>query len=297
MTLFYSSPPFVGKWSVFFCFLASIINLSALAETPFVSTATPAHLRTEKAFAETTISGRVTDATTNEALAGCSVLLKGTQKGTTTDANGDYKIVVPDGNAVLIFGFIGFVSQEVNVGNRSTINVALKAAASELSQVVVIGYGSASKKDMTGSVKSIKSTDFNRGIINSPEQLLQGKVAGVNVTSASGEPGSVQNITIRGPGGVRTGSTPLFVLDGIALDNSSTGGATNPLNFLNPQDIESIDVLKDASATAIYGSRGANGVVLITTKKGKAGSSTFTISSNLGISNLARPLPVFSADE
>ncbi|WP_229311066.1 SusC/RagA family TonB-linked outer membrane protein [Larkinella soli] len=244
-----------------------------------------------------TVSGRVTDAGTNEALAGCTVVLKGTQRGTTTDANGDYKIVVPDGNAVLVFGFIGFVSQEVPVNNRSTINISLKATANELSQVVVIGYGSATKKDMTGAVKSIKSTEFNRGIINSPEQLLQGKVAGVNVTSASGEPGGVQNITIRGPGGVRTGSTPLFVLDGIALDNSSTGGATNPLNFLNPQDIESIDVLKDASATAIYGSRGANGVVLITTKKGRSGAGTINVSSSLGISNLARPLEVFSADE
>ncbi|GAB3342772.1 TonB-dependent receptor [Larkinella ripae] len=251
----------------------------------------------EKPAADITVSGRVTDATTNEALAGCSVVLKGTQRGTTTDANGDYRIAVPDANAVLVFGFIGFVSQEVPVNNQSTLNVTLKASASELSQVVVIGYGSASKKDMTGAVKSIKSTEFNKGIINSPEQLLQGKVAGVNVTSASGEPGANQNITIRGPGGVRTGSTPLFVLDGIALDNSGTGGGTNPLNFLNPQDIESIDVLKDASATAIYGSRGANGVVLITTKKGKAGFSTFNVSSSLGISNLTRALPVFSADE
>ncbi|WP_460636461.1 SusC/RagA family TonB-linked outer membrane protein [Larkinella harenae] len=256
----------------------------------------PAAMGQEKA-AELTVSGRVTDATTNEALAGCSVVLKGTQRGTTTDANGDYRIAVPDAGAVLVFGFIGFTSQEIPVNGRTSINVLLKGAASELSQVVVIGYGSASKKDMTGAVKSIKSTDFNKGIINSPEQLLQGKVAGVNVTSASGEPGSNQSITIRGPGGVRTGSTPLFVLDGIALDNSSTGGATNPLNFLNPQDIESIDVLKDASATAIYGSRGANGVVLITTKKGKAGFSTFNISSSVGISHLTRALPVFSADE
>ncbi|WP_332369537.1 TonB-dependent receptor [Spirosoma telluris] len=253
------------------------------------------HIHGENPLADITISGRVTDASTNEALAGCTVVLKGSQKGTTTDSNGDYKIAVPDGNVTLVFGFIGFVSQEVAVGGRNTINVALKASASELAQVVVIGYGSASQKDMTGSVKSIKSADFNRGIINSPEQLLQGKVAGVNVTSASGEPGGTQNITIRGPGGVRTGSTPLFVLDGIALDNSSTGGATNPLNFLNPQDIESIDVLKDASATAIYGSRGANGVILITTKKGKAGSSTFSLSSSFGISNIARALPVFSA--
>ena len=133
--------------------------------------------------------------------------------------------------------------------------------------MVVVGYGTQEKKDVTGAVTSVKSEDFNRGVINSPEQLLQGKVAGVNVTSVSGEPGAKQTITIRGPGGVRTGSTPLFVVDGLPLDNSTTGGDTNPLNYLNPQDIESIDVLKDASATAIYGARGANGVVLITTKK------------------------------
>ncbi|WP_266367199.1 SusC/RagA family TonB-linked outer membrane protein [Tellurirhabdus rosea] len=247
--------------------------------------------------ADITVSGRVTDAATGEALAGCSVLLKGTQRGATTDAKGDYRIVVPDQNAVLVFGFIGFDAQEVPVNGRATLNVSLKPSTSELSQVVVIGYGTASKKDATGALTSLKSTDFNRGIINSPEQLLQGKVAGVNVTSASGEPGGRQSITVRGPGGVRTGSTPLFVLDGIPLDNSSTGGATNPLTFLNPQDIEAIDVLKDASATAIYGARGANGVILITTKKGKAGVSNLTLSTNLGLSRMARPLELFSADE
>ena len=258
---------------------------------------------TKSRTAEQIVTGRVTDATTNEALAGCTVLVKGTgptfrQKGATTDANGDYRIAIPDGQtATLVFGFIGFVSKEIAVGNQTVINVALSSSSAELTQVVVVGYGSTTQRETTGSIKSVKSADFNRGIINSPEQLLQGKVAGVNVTSASGEPGSTQSITIRGPGGVRTGSTPLFVLDGIPLDNSSTGGATNPLNFLNPQDIEAIDVLKDASATAIYGARGANGVVLITTKKGKAGASSINLSANMGISNLTRPLPVFSADE
>lgn len=243
------------------------------------------------------VKGRVTDETTGEPLIGASVVVKGTQKGATTDANGNYSIVVPNQNSVLVVGFIGYTKKEVTVGNNTTLDITLKSEASDLAQVVVIGYGSAAKKDMTGAVKSLKSSEFNKGIINSPEQLLQGKVAGVNVTSASGEPGASQNISIRGPGGVRTGSTPLFILDGMALDNSSTGGATNPLTFLNPQDIESIDVLKDASATAIYGSRGANGVVLITTKKGKAGFSTLTYSGSVGISKIARALPVFSADE
>lgn len=298
MMIFYLFAPLLrSQWRELCCIFLAISLLSVDGKAQLLATSKTVASGNTQPGAEITVSGRVTDATTNEALAGCSVVLKGTQRGTTTDANGEYRIAVPDANAVLVFGFIGFVTQEIAVNNQTTLNVTLKASASELAQVVVIGYGSASKKDMTGSVKSIKSADFNKGIINSPEQLLQGKVAGVNVTSASGEPGANQNITIRGPGGVRTGSTPLFVLDGIALDNSGTGGNTNPLNFLNPQDIESIDVLKDASATAIYGSRGANGVVLITTKKGKSGFSTFNISSSVGISNLTRALPVFSADE
>ncbi len=282
MKTFYNLMP--PKWLVW-SFLVVVIGI--------LPTVSHASVKTT----ERTIKGRVTDVATSEPLVGCSVVVKGTQRGTNTDVNGNYSIVVNDDNAILVFGFIGYEKQEITVGSRTTIDVSIKSSASDLAQVVVIGYGSATKKDMTGSIKSIKSTDFNKGIINSPEQLLQGKVAGVNVTSASGEPGGAQGITIRGPGGVRTGSTPLFVLDGLALDNSSTGGATNPLNFLNPQDIESIDVLKDASATAIYGSRGANGVVLITTKKGKAGFSNLNFSSNVGVSTLARALDIFSADE
>jgi iron complex outermembrane receptor protein len=245
---------------------------------------------------EITVKGSVIDATTKEPLAGCNILVKNSKKGTNADANGNFTIIT-DENATLIFTFIGYEKQEIALAGKSKLTVALKSTASDLAQVVVIGYGSTTKKDVTGSVKSLKSAEFNQGIINSPEQLLQGKVSGVNVTSASGEPGGIQNISVRGPGGVRTGSTPLFVVDGLALDNSSTGGATNPLNFLNPQDIESIDVLKDASATAIYGSRGANGVILITTKKGKTGFSTVNYSTSYGVSSLNRALPIFSADE
>ena len=295
--LYHSVSRSTQKRRIGLCFLLAAASVVAQAKDPVTHPDKASSNSAENPVADITITGQVTDAATNEALAGCSVVLKGSQRGTTTDANGRYRIVVPDASATLVFGFIGFVSQEVAVANQTAINVALKASASDLNQVVVIGYGSTTKRDMTGSVKSIKSAEFNRGIINSPEQLIQGKVAGVNVTSASGEPGSSQSITIRGPGGVRTGSTPLFVLDGIPLDNSTTGGATNPLTFLNPQDIESVDVLKDASATAIYGARGANGVVLITTKKGKSGTASFNLSSSLGTSTLARPLTVFSADE
>ena len=243
------------------------------------------------------INGLVKDATSGEPLIGCSVSTKGTTSGTITDLDGKFSIDVTDASTILVFSYIGYKTQEIIVGNQTNMVINLEMDGQELAQVVVIGYGSSSTKDITGAAKSIKSDDFNKGIINSPEQLLQGKVAGVNVVGTSGEPGARQNITVRGPGGLRTGSTPLFVVDGFALDNSGTGGVVNPLTFLNPNDIESIDVLKDASATAIYGARGANGVILITTKKGKAGFSGVTYSGSLGISNLARKLDVFSADE
>jgi len=235
-----------------------------------------------------TIKGKLIDATTKEPLVGGSILIKGTTKGATADANGQYSINVSDDKAVLVFRFLGYDSQEIAAGSRSTIDVSLQANASSLEQVVVVGYGTQKKTDVTGSVKSVSSETFNRGIINSPEQLLQGKVAGVNVTSATGEPGGTQGITIRGPGSIRVGSGPLYVIDGLPLD----GGMGN---FLNPSDIEKMDVLKDASATAIYGTRGANGVILITTKKGKAGFSTMNFSTDYAISSLARPLPVLSA--
>ncbi len=243
-----------------------------------------------------TVSGKIID-DTGEVLPGVSVIEKGTTNGTVSDSEGNYKLTVSSGQSVIVFSFVGTVSQEIIVGDRTSLDVTLVADASTLSEVVVVGYGTQEKKDVTGAVTSVKSEDFNRGVINSPEQLLQGKVAGVNVTSVSGEPGARQTITIRGPGGVRTGSTPLFVVDGLPLDNSTTGGDTNPLNYLNPQDIESIDVLKDASATAIYGARGANGVVLITTKKGKSGQSSISYNTSFGISNLAREIDVFTADE
>lgn len=250
-----------------------------------------------------TVTGKLTDET-GAVLPGVNVMEKGTTNGTVTDANGNYRLTVGSSNAVLVFTFVGTVSQSIVVGTQSTIDIQLVSDASTLGEVVVVGYGTQTKRDITGAVSSVKADDFNKGIINSAEQLLQGKVAGVNITSASGEPGAAQNITVRGPGTVRSGSTPLYVVDGIPLDNSNTagmgvdnGGTTNPLNFLNPQDIASIDVLKDASATAIYGARGANGVVLITTKRGKKGQSGVTYTASYGVSKLARKIDVFSADE
>ena len=243
-----------------------------------------------------TVRGTVTDESSKMPLQGASVALKGTTTVSLTDVDGRFSIVVPDGNAILIVSYVGYAAREVAVGNSESLTITLKANTADLGEVVVVGYGTQNKKDVTGSVKTLKSEAFNKGIINSPQQLLQGKVAGVNVTSATGEPGGPLGITIRGPGGVRSGSTPLFVVDGLPLDNSSTGGG-DPLNFINPDDIESFDVLKDASATAIYGARGANGVIIITTKKGKAGTSVLGLSASVGISNLANKIDVFDADE
>lgn len=228
---------------------------------------------------ERRITGTVRDATTNDPLPGVTVRVEGTTTGAVTDFDGNYAVSV-EPPATLVFSFVGYNNREEAVGNRSVIDVQLQENIAELSEVVVVGYGTQQKRDATGAVASVKAEDFNQGVIASPEQLIQGKTPGVQITQASGEPGAGINIRIRGTSSVRGGNEPLFVVDGIPLagDDVSSGGqdigrgtssARNPLNFLNPEDIASIDILKDASATAIYGSRGANGVVLITTKSGR----------------------------
>ena len=245
-------------------------------------------------WAQTEVTGVVLD-DANSPIPGVNVLVKGNKQGIVTDFDGRFNIKASVSD-VLVFSYIGFETQSVILKNYNKLNIKLQSSALQLDDLVVVGYGSKRKSDVTGAVTSVKSDQFNRGIVTSPEQLIQGKVSGVNITSASGEPGSNQTISIRGQGGVRSGSTPLFVVDGFALDNSGTGGATNPLSFINSDDIESIDVLKDASATAIYGARGANGVILITTKRGKKGASKVTYSTSLGTSSIAKEIPVYSAD-
>ncbi len=258
------------------------------------------------------VSGTVSDAT--GPLPGASVVVKGTTNGTQTDFDGNYTISNVDPNATLVVSYIGFATQEVAVNGQSTINVVLQEDAQALDEVVIIGYGTTTVKDATGAVTAVTSEDFNGGVITSPEQLIQGKTAGVNISQSSGEPGAGIQVNIRGANSVRANNNPLFVVDGVPLfgqstDARGTSGTTdsgsagnsdvgNPLNFLNPNDIESISILKDASATAIYGSRGANGVVIITTKTGKAGSGpTFEWSSNLSISRPVRKYDLLSAPE
>jgi len=243
------------------------------------------------------VSGKILDSD-NQPLPGVGVVVKGTTVGTVTNPDGEFQLSIPADAETLQFSFVGMKSQEVAIAGKSTFNIVMVTDAISLDEVVAVGYGIQQKKDITGAVSSVKSTDFNKGVVNSPEQLLQGKISGVNITSSSGAPGSGQRIIIRGQGSLRQGTGPLFVIDGFPIGLAGTGAeSSSPLNFINPEDIESMDVLKDASATAIYGARGANGVILITTKRGTAGTSKITVTSNVGVSSIARKMPVFSAAE
>ncbi|HCW07791.1 MAG TPA: SusC/RagA family TonB-linked outer membrane protein, partial [Cytophagales bacterium] len=225
------------------------------------------------AFAQQTVTGKVTSSSDGSALPGVNILEKGTGNGTVTDADGNYTITV-GANATLVFSFIGFKAQEVAVGSQTSVNVALESDVTALSEVVVVGYGTTKSKDLTGSVAVVNSESFNKGVIQSPDQLFQGRTPGVNVTPSSGEPGAASTIIIRGASSVTGNQNPLYIIDGVPLDNSNTNlasasgieGSTtpkNPLLFLNPNDIESITILKDASSAAIYGSRAANGVIIV----------------------------------
>lgn len=251
------------------------------------------------------VSGTVSDA--SGPLPGASIIVKGTTNGAQTDFDGKFTIKNVGSNAVLVFSYIGLKSQEINVAGKSTINVELKEDSAELKEVVVIGYGSVRKKDATGAVDQIGEKDFDNVSSPSPAQLLRGKVAGVQVTQSSGEPGAGVAIRVRGNSSIRSGNGPLIVIDGVPLDggNVSAGGdnllgassAKNPLNFVNQNDIESISVLKDASSTAIYGSRGANGVIVITTKKGKSKEPQLTYSSSVQFSKISGKFDVMNAEE
>lgn len=258
-------------------------------------------------FAQQTVTGKVTAADDGSGIPGVNILEKGTSNGSVTDADGNFRISV-GASATLVFSFVGYATQEVAVGGQSVINVSLQSDVTALSEVVVIGYGAVKINDATGAVAAVSSSDFNGGVISSPEQLIQGKTAGVQITSTSGAPGAGVNLRIRGTSSIRSNNNPLFVVDGVPLAGGVTPSPadvgygsnqdSNPLNFINPNDIESMSILKDASATAIYGSRGANGVVLITTKSGKGGKKgVFELSSNVSISSPAKKYDLLNAEE
>ena len=232
-----------------------------------------------------TVAGRVTDASDGMPLPGVSVVVKGTSSGTATDTEGRYSLSV-NSTDVLVFSFIGYEAQEVNVGERTTIDLSMSVSIQSLQEVVVIGYGEKSRALMTESIGTVSASDITKVPVASPDAAIQGRVSGVQVTSVDGTPGAPVAIRIRGVGTV--GDTqPLFVIDGVPV---GTGGdsRTNPLASINPADIESMSVLKDASAAAVYGVRAANGVVLITTKRGKLGVPRVTIDSYYGVQNFPK---------
>ena len=281
-----------SKLSLKICLAFLIVFVPMLGT--YANAKNPKDLKIQSAI-QKTISGTITD-DDGMPLPGANIVEKGTSNGVQTDFDGNFTINVSDENAVLVVSFVGFLNQEIEVGNQNSVAVQLMSDAESLEEVVVTGYGSQRKSDVTGAISSIKTEDFNRGVVANPGQLLQGKISGVNVTATSGEPGAAQNIIIRGIGSLRSGTTPLFVVDGFIIDNSSFG-VTNPLNFINPQDIASIDVLKDASAAAIYGARAANGVIVITTKKGTMGKTEMNLSVSTAMSNISNSVDVFSAAE
>jgi iron complex outermembrane receptor protein len=237
------------------------------------------------AFAQQQITGTVTDAQTGESLPGASVSVPGTTTGTATDIDGQYELTVGAEVDSLRFSFVGYSAQTVAIAGRSTIDVALSSATQQLDDIVVIGYGAVEERDVTGSVEKVNAADFNPSAGVSPEQLISGKVAGVQISTTDGAPGGDSFIRIRGATSVNASSQPLFVVDGVPIDNEGAQAQRNPLNFLNRNEIESITVLKDASATAIYGTRGANGVVIIETKGADSGEARVTYSGSVSASN------------
>jgi TonB-linked outer membrane protein, SusC/RagA family len=236
---------------------------------------------------ERVITGKVTAQEDGSALPGVNVVLKGTTTGTVTDVDGKFSIAVSNSGTTLVFSFIGLKTTEVAVGEKSIVDVQLELDAKELSEVVVVGYGTQIKQDLTGNIAQIKSKDLEFVPAPSVDAILQGKAAGVYVNSQSGKLGQAVSVRVRGNSSISASNQPLYVVDGVPITSDSQsnyGGATNPLIDLNPNDIESLEILKDAAAGAIYGSRAANGVVLITTKRGKAGRTNVSFNYQTGFS-------------
>jgi iron complex outermembrane receptor protein len=256
-------------------------------------------------FAQNRITGTVTDAT-GKGIPGVTVTVKGTNTATQTNETGSFTINAPS-NATLVMSAVGYSVTEIALGGQTSVTVRMNTQESALNEVVVTGYGTQRRRDLTGSVASVSARNFNKGVVTAPDQLIQGKVAGVQIVNSSGQPGAAAAVRIRGVASIRAGTQPLYVLDGVQLPGVDarpgsnlgigTSPSTNPLNFLNPNDIASIEVLKDASATAIYGSRGANGVVIITTRRGQTGQPTLELSTSAGISTVMKRLEVLDGDE
>ncbi len=236
--------------------------------------------------ADIAVKGQIIDAETKDALPGVNVLVKGTQTGTSSDANGNYTLNIPDANATLVFSFVGYEPTEVKVGSRTEINVSMKTDLKSLEEVLVVGYGTVKKSDLTGSVSSVKAQELTAYPALGTVQALQGRAAGVQIQANNGEPGSAFKVRIRGGTSINASSDPIYVVDGFV------GGALPP-----PEDIESIEILKDASATAIYGSRGANGVIMVTTKKGMSGKPRIEFNTSFSTQKEINRLDLLNAEQ
>lgn len=239
---------------------------------------------------EQSISGKVIDSSTNEPLIGATVIIKGTTTGATTDLDGNFTIQAKDGD-ILQVSFVGYLAEELMVSGQTTVKFSMSPDLQLLEEIVVIGYGTVKKADATGAVAVVSEDDFNIGTNNTPQDLIVGKVAGVVVTPGDGAPTSGAQIRIRGGSSLSASNDPLIVIDGLPVTNEEVGGAANPLSSINPNDIESMTVLKDASATAIYGSRASNGVIIVTTKKGTKGKIKIGYNGNVSLATIAK-MPV-----
>ncbi len=243
-------------------------------------------------FQERLVTGRIISSDDGQGFPGVNILVKGTTTGTVSDSNGKFSINVPSTESVLVFSAIGFTTQEVAVGSRSTIDVSMESDVTALAEVVVVGYGTQEKRDVTAAIASISSSAISKIATTSTLESMKGQVAGVDVLQANGRPGASPSITIRGRRSINASNDPLFVVDGVPM----TSG-TSSLNDFNPLDIASIEVLKDAAATAIYGSRGANGVVLITTKRGKSGKTSVSYSGYYGVTQPFSMFPMMNGEQ
>ncbi|TAE30036.1 MAG: TonB-dependent receptor [Cytophagales bacterium] len=282
-----SFTPSSGRWLTSACLLSLLAGTPSWAAVLSPSTRTASHLSDRQ---ERNVSGRVTSSDDNGPLPGVNVAVKGTTRGTTTDANGNWKLSVPDGNVTLVFSSVGFIAQEVDLGGRSEITLQLKADDRTLNEVVVVGYGTQKKSQLTGAITSVGAKEIQEMPITNLGQALQGRAAGVDVTQTGSKPGTVPRILIRGRRSFSASNDPLYVVDGIPL----AAGYED----MNPSDVQSMEVLKDATATAIYGARGANGVVLITTKRGATkGKTTVSYDTYVGQSNSLDKVQTFTGPE
>jgi len=251
------------------------------------------------------VTGRITSTEDNSAVPGVNVILKGTTQGTVSDADGKYSLNVPSAESVLVFSAIGFATQEVTVGARGSIDIVLALDVQTLSEVIVVGYGTQEKRDVTAAISSVNGEALQRVANTNPLEGTKGQIAGVDVLQSSGRPGQNPTITVRGRRSINASNDPLFVVDGVPMTSGTSSDANgvvsnsqgNPLNDINPADIASVEVLKDAAATAIYGSRGANGVVLITTKRGSSGKTTVSYNGYYGVTQPFSKFPMMNGQQ